>query len=76
MTDSAISREIMRQLDELPLEGQRKVLDFTKALALSLPKGPPGKDLLRFAGVMDPDDVQVILQAIEAGCESVDAGEW
>ncbi|MBI2322965.1 MAG: hypothetical protein HYU88_12960 [Chloroflexi bacterium] len=72
MNDAVISRAIIRQLDKLSLEGQQKVLDFTKALAPSLHKGRPEKDLLRFAGVMDPDDAQAILQAVEASCKSVD----
>lgn len=76
MTYSVITQQVIRQLDQLPLELQRKVLDFTQALALSLPRGIPGKQLLRFAGVMEPDDIETITQAIEAGCERVDAGEW
>jgi hypothetical protein len=59
-----------------PLELQRKVLEFTQALALSLPKGVPGKQLLRFAGVIEADDTRVMSQAIEEGCERVDENEW
>jgi len=41
-------------------------------LAISSPKGIPGKQLLRFAGTIDHDDIQAIEQAIEAECEKVD----
>jgi len=69
---SAITRQIIKQLDRLPSELQRKVLDFAQALVLSLPKGVPGKQLLRFAGAIEPDDIQAMSQSIEAGCEKVD----
>ena len=72
MTDSTITQQIIKQLDQLPAELQRKVLDFAQALSLPLPKGTPGKQLLPFAGVIEPDDMQTITQAIESGCEKVD----
>jgi hypothetical protein len=67
--DSGIAQQVIRQLDQLPLELQRKVLEFTQALALTLPKGVSGKQLLRFAGVIEADDTRVMSQAIEEGCE-------
>ena len=73
---STITQQIIRQLDQLPFELQRRVLDFAQALVLSLPKGVPGKQLLRFAGAIGPDDIQAMSQAIEAGCEKVDTDEW
>ena len=76
MTHSLIKQEIVKQLDQLPLELQQRVLDFTQALVLSLPKGVPGKRILRFAGILEPEDAQAMAQAIEAGCEQVDANEW
>jgi hypothetical protein len=32
-------------------------------------KGTPGKQLLRFAGVIEPDDIQAIIETVETGCE-------
>jgi len=72
----AITQQIVKQLDQLPFELQRRVLDFTRALVLSLPRGVPGKQLLRFAGTIGLDDIQAMSQAIEAGCEKVDRNEW
>ena len=69
MTDSSIKQEIAKQLDHLPPELQRRVLDFTQALILSLPKGVSGKQLIRFAGILEAEDARAIAQAIEAGCE-------
>jgi hypothetical protein len=38
--------------------------------------GIPGKDLLQFAGLIDPDDLALMRQAIEEDCGRVDLDEW
>lgn len=67
---------IVEQLKALPYESQWRVLEFTQALAATSPRGVPGSQLLPFAGVIPPDDLQLMQQAIEEGCERVDADEW
>jgi hypothetical protein len=74
MTHSKVTQQIIRQLDQLSPELQRRVLDFV--LALSQPQGTPGEQLLRFAGVLEPDDAQAMTQAIETNCERIDADGW
>jgi len=74
--DISIKRKLLEQLEALPYEFQRRVLDFTQALALSVPKGVPGKQLLRFVGAIPADDLQTIAETIEAGCERIDWDEW
>jgi hypothetical protein len=76
MTESTITQQLVQQVDQLPLEFQRKVLDFAQALALAVPKGVSGRSLLRFAGAIEVDDLRAMSEAIEAGCEQVDADEW
>ncbi len=76
MTHSSIKKEIVEQLDHLPPELQRRVLDFTRALTLSSPKGVPGKQLLRFAGILETEDAQAMVRAIEAGCERMSEDKW
>ncbi len=76
MTSTAITQQLNEQIVQLPLGLQQRVLDFAQALVISSPKGIPGKQLLRFAGTMDHDDIRAIEQAIEAGCEKVDVNEW
>ncbi|HEX3048196.1 MAG TPA: hypothetical protein VHY08_25815 [Bacillota bacterium] len=76
MTDSMISSELLKQLDKLPLESQKKVLKFAQTLNAETLKGKPGKDLLKFAGTIDADSLRVIEEAIEYGCEKVDPNEW
>jgi len=76
MANASIKSEIVEQLDALPHELQQQVLDFARALTLTAPKGVPGKQLLRFAGAIQRDDLQAMSQAIEAGCERVNLDEW
>ncbi|MFQ4142520.1 hypothetical protein [Chlorogloeopsis sp. ULAP02] len=38
-------------------------------------RGVPGRQLLRFAGAIPQDDIQLIREAIEHNCEQVDADE-
>ncbi|MFQ5851497.1 MAG: right-handed parallel beta-helix repeat-containing protein [Candidatus Binatia bacterium] len=48
----------------------------TQSLDSSQPKGVAGKQLLHFAGAIDADDLQMMTDVIEAGCEQVDLDEW
>ncbi len=74
--NTTVIDKVIEQLKSLPYELQWRVLEFTRALALSVPRGVPGQQLLRFAGVIPFDDVQQMRQAIEQGCEQVDVNEW
>lgn len=68
--------KLIEQLKTLPDELQWRVLEFTRALAISAPRGIPGQQLLRFAGTISLNDLQLMRQAIEHGCEKVDTNEW
>lgn len=74
--DTPIVEKVVEQLKALPHELQWRVLEFTRALALSALHGVPGQQLLRFAGAIPLDDVQLMSQAIERACEQVDSDEW
>lgn len=75
MNTSVVER-VVEQLRELPYELQWRVLEFTRALALSTPRGVSGKQLLRFAGAIPLSEVELMRLAIERGCEEVDINEW
>ena len=68
--------KVIEQLKTLPQELQWRVLEFTRALAQSTPRGAPGRQLLRFAGTISPEDVELMREAIERGCEQVGTNEW
>lgn len=76
MVSAAIKEGIEKQLEQLPVEMQRRVLDFAEALALSRPRGVPGRDLLAYAGGMSREDADEMLSVIEQGCEKVDLDGW
>jgi len=50
--------------------------DHTPALAVFTPQGISGIQLLQFAGAIPRDDVMIMKEAIEQGCEQVDDSEW
>lgn len=61
MVYSPITEELLKQFKQLPLEFQKKVLDFARALNTMLLK--PGKDLLMFAGGIDQDNFKAMEEA-------------
>ena len=65
MGNPALKREILDQLDKLGVEQQQQVLSFARALTATRPEGVSGKELLRFAGAIERDDLEQIAQAIE-----------
>ena len=76
MPDQSLQKQILDQLDKLPIEQQHQVLDFARTLARTKPAGKPGKDLLSFGGAIAIADLKIMSQAIEEGCEQVNINEW
>ena len=69
--DISVVEKVIEQLKSLPQELQWRMLEFTRALAVSAPQGVAGAQLLRFAGTIPMDDVKVMRETIEQGCEQV-----
>jgi len=74
--NTLVVEKVVEQLKELPYELQWRVLEFTRALALTAPRGVPGKQLLRFAGALPVSEVELMRRAIEQGCEQANTDEW
>lgn len=74
--ESSIIDRVAEEVRALAPELQRRVLEFARALAVSEPRGVPGGQLLRLAGELSPEDAQLMREAIEQGCEKIDAHEW
>lgn len=74
--DGPIVDKVIEQLKVLPQELQWRVLEFMRALARATPRGVSGQELLRFSGVISPDDAELVREAIDRGCEQVDTNEW
>jgi hypothetical protein len=76
MVDATIANELPACLGQLPVEQQRQVLEFAKTLTPPPAQGVDGASLLRFAGRIEEADLAAMSQAIEEGCERIDADEW
>ncbi|WP_416673968.1 hypothetical protein [Egbenema bharatensis] len=57
--------EVVEQLKVLPQPVQRQVLEFVRSLVKAEVRGTPGQQLLRFAGSIPFDDLQLMREAIE-----------
>ena len=68
--------QVVEQLKVMPQHLQWQVLEFVQALVKSEVRGTPGQQLLRFAGSISPEDLQLMQSAIEQDCEQVDVDEW
>jgi len=74
--NTSIIEKVFERLKALPCELHWRVLEFTRALSLSTPRGASEKQLLRFAGAVPLGDVELMHEAIEQGCEQVDIYEF
>jgi hypothetical protein len=68
--------QVVEQLRTMPQPLQWQVLEFARTLIDSKIQGVSGQHLLRFAGAIPSDDLQVMQETIEQGCEQVDLNEW
>jgi hypothetical protein len=64
MIDVNLKRELLAQVERLPSELQRRVVDYATRLAHSSPRGTPGKELLRFAGTIAAEDAKAMMDAV------------
>lgn len=71
MENSEHIQEIVKRLNSLSPRQQRQVLDFILEMSGETPKGISGKELLRLVGAISKEDLEIMKQAIEEGCEQV-----
>lgn len=78
MAQPSIKQQILDDLDRLTPALQRRAQELVHGLAISIsrPEGTPGKELLRFAGILGGESARQMEQAIEEGCERVDLDAW
>ncbi len=67
--------EIIKKLKTLPDNLQRQVLLFVDALQVSSMRGTPGQELLKFVGTIPAEDLAIMRQAIDEGCEQINSKE-
>ena len=76
MINSEIEKEIIKDLSNLPVELQEKVKEFTHSLLIAKSKGTPGKDLLKFSGIIDDNNAEELRKIINEDCSKIDHNEW
>ena len=70
MQEMTVRQQINRELEVLPVDIQRKVLDYITHLSGSgIPAGVPGRELVKFAGILSEQDAEELKQIIEDRCE-------
>ncbi|MEH2248818.1 hypothetical protein [Nostoc sp.] len=74
--DTSILARLIEELKVMPEDLQYRVLEFARALIGLQIHGVPGRKLLNFAGTISPNDIQLMREAIEQGCEQVDIDKW
>lgn len=76
MIEHSIQDALLNEVAQLPPALQERVVEYARTLVQGRPRGTPGTELLRFAGILDPEDARAMMEAIEEGCEQVDPDEW
>ena len=78
MVDAQVQTELLKQLDQLPIAQQQRVLDFARSLSRRHRKPLVflARELLKFAGTISPEDCKAMMEAIEEGCEQIDYESW
>ena len=71
-----LKEQILEEISILPQGQQRRVLDFARALTGAVQVGVAGKELLRFAGAIEADELHMMALAIEHDCERIDLNDW
>lgn len=66
MVVPAIKEQILSDLEKLPPEQQQRAADLVHSMVpRELPKGTPGRDLMRFAGTLDDESAREMIAVIE-----------
>lgn len=63
------------EFSQLSPEQQIAALQFVRTLSTT-PQGTRGSDLMEFVGTISHEDLELMKQAIEEGCEQVDSHGW
>ncbi len=77
MQQVSIKGQINKKLNIMPVNLQRKVLDFiTRLTHAEPPKRNDGENLAKLAGLFSVEDAEELTEIINANCEQIDNNEW
>ncbi|MEL6438097.1 MAG: hypothetical protein AAFQ80_02405 [Cyanobacteria bacterium J06621_8] len=75
MSKTDIEQQIIKQLQDLEEAQQLQILNFAKSLAVNN-AGVAGKSLLKFAGSIPEEELELMSDAINQECRKIDLDEW
>jgi hypothetical protein len=76
MIEPTIKEQILKDLDRLSPELQRRALELVQNLVSPLPRGASVEDMIRLGGILDDESAREMREAIEEHCERIDYSEW
>ena len=76
MVNPEVREALLARLGSLPVEMQRRVLEFAEALAVGSTGIGDSEALLALSGSLDEESAAEMLNAISEGCENVDTDGW
>lgn len=68
--------QILAHLSGLSDDQQERILEYARTFSESASRTVQGRDLLAFAGTIQPDELRLMAQAIDENCERIDPSEW
>ena len=73
---TSINADFGSDFAQLTPEQQHQVLQFLRQLKLQQPKDQRRQAILALAGSIPADDIELMKEAIEEGCERVNPDGW
>ena len=73
---SSFAEEVLAELERLPPDRQRVVLDFVRALSRPGAIAQSGSEVVHLAGSISPEDLAVMKHVADEECERIDADAW
>jgi DNA-binding protein YbaB len=72
----SVSEKIKKQIDGLPENLQKKVLQYAKSLKNEHLKGISGKAFVKLSGAFSLEDLEIMKKEIALGCGHIDPNDW
>jgi hypothetical protein len=76
MIEEKVQTELLEQMHKLSPGLQQRVLGYAYSLAEANSAAFAGSELLKYAGIMSPEEAEEFLNSIEEDCERIDNNEW
>ena len=76
MIEPTVKEQILKDLDRLSPELQRRALELVHSLVAPSSRGASVEDLLSLSGTLDRESAREMREAIEEHCERIDPSDW